>query len=880
MTAKIYTIADSMNKVYDHLNRFRYVYAFFVLAGIIIVYAWYYYRTELHRIKFEKYDELSAIAKLKVDQISRWRSERLHNANIISKNPIFISAVDKFLTKDKSSGDLLKTLIKLEVNEHEFISAALLDSNLKPVLTDSNFELINIIPIAEVIKKKSPFLSDIFTSIDSANYFIDVYIPFYHRSGKAIGLMILRGDANISLFPLIQSWPTPSQTSELLLCRKEGNYVVYINNLRHGNIKPFSLKLPVSNIDLPASKLARGITGVVEGIDYRGVPVLADLRKVPDSEWLAVTKVDKDEIYAPLYERLTIIILFSTASLIILASLLAYIWRTRRAKYFSEINENLERISDIFLGFDKNLNFTYLNKHALKIGYSQGDIGRNLFETYPAFKKHILGEKFLEAMETQNNLTFESLGVLAPADWFRMSLYPSPEGLSVFAKNITAEKNIQLRIQEVQNKIRDVYERVGDMVFGYDKEWNLIYKNKAADDAGYNFLKIHKSIGENLSDKDTELESWFNKVFKTQKVTEFEYEISHGTIKKYLHFTLYPSEEGLTVFAKDLTAFHKTQIELEKATKKNAEIIESINDPFFSLDRNWHIVYANQPAYKALNLTDDIIGKMTLWEHLPKFKGSPVEHNFRLTMQTNQKIVFEQKGIYDTDRIYSIHVYPSETGITVLLRDITAEKETKYLLTKAVEEKQMLMREAHHRVKNSLQLVISILNLQLNSISNEGRKHLADAISRVNSIATLHSKLYQGENFNEVNLKEYITDLVQSFKDSFKKDNFEIMLDVDDFCLRTQDAAWIGIILNELVSNSFKYAFSEKNNGEIKVSLKKNVNFVYLTVHDNGIGFMNDRVKKNSLGFLLLNNLTEELNGDLKMENRKGAFTQLKFPIR
>src|SRR5262249_21732522 len=118
---------------------------------------------------------------------------------------------------------------------------------------------------------------------------LDLLLPIFEEAdatrGSPIAMVLLKLDASRFLFPLIQSWPTPSQTAETLLVRREGDEVVYLNDLRHRTGTALSLRLPLSSADLPASRIVRGDTNVLEGLDYRGMPVVAVGRFVPGTPW-------------------------------------------------------------------------------------------------------------------------------------------------------------------------------------------------------------------------------------------------------------------------------------------------------------------------------------------------------------------------------------------------------------------------------------------------------------------------------------------------------------------------------------------------------------------------------------------------------------------
>ena len=146
--------------------------------------------------------------------------------------------------------------------------------------------------------KKKAIFSDLFLRQPKSACLL-IAVPVLSPDGNAIAVVLLHVDPDSYLFPLIESWPTPSRTAETLLVRRDANSVLFLNRLRHTDHPPLTLKLPLDRKALPATRAALQQEGTLEGIDYRGVPVLAVTRRIPDSTWGMVAKIDLDESYAP-----------------------------------------------------------------------------------------------------------------------------------------------------------------------------------------------------------------------------------------------------------------------------------------------------------------------------------------------------------------------------------------------------------------------------------------------------------------------------------------------------------------------------------------------------------------------------------------------------
>jgi two-component sensor histidine kinase len=199
-----------------------------------------------------------------------------------------------------------------------------------------------------------------------------------------------------------------------------------------------------------------------------------------------------------------------------------------------------------------------------------------------------------------------------------------------------------------------------------------------------------------------------------------------------------------------------------------------------------------------------------------------------------------------------------------------------------LEEKEWLVKEIHHRVKNNLQIVISLLNTQSKYLDNkEALEAIAESRHRMQAMSLIHQKLYQSENTTSVNMQTYITELSDYLKTSFdngKEINF--VINIDAILLDISQAIPIGLILNEVITNAIKYAFQEKEAGNIYINMHDvKDDKILLEIKDNGIGLPDSFDLKNStsMGMRLVNGLAKQINGKLNFENKDGVCVQVEF---
>jgi two-component sensor histidine kinase len=216
--------------------------------------------------------------------------------------------------------------------------------------------------------------------------------------------------------------------------------------------------------------------------------------------------------------------------------------------------------------------------------------------------------------------------------------------------------------------------------------------------------------------------------------------------------------------------------------------------------------------------------------------------------------------------------------------DITERKRTDGLLKKSLEEKDLLLKEIHHRVKNNLQIISSLLNLQKNYVTSSDCWNVLDeSQNRVHSMALIHEKLYQTENLTQIPFAEYIQDLSHFLFRSYGAEPDRVKLKVDSKAFLNIDTAIpCGLIVSELVSNALKYAFPGKENGEISIATAQENGMFELTVQDNGVGFPENLDFRNtqSLGMRLVNTLAKQLQGSIEMDRSRGTLFRICFPSK
>ncbi|SME91895.1 histidine kinase dimerization/phosphoacceptor domain -containing protein [Desulfovibrio gilichinskyi] len=285
---------------------------------------------------------------------------------------------------------------------------------------------------------------------------------------------------------------------------------------------------------------------------------------------------------------------------------------------------------------------------------------------------------------------------------------------------------------------------------------------------------------------------------------------------------------------------------------------------------------------------EDVIATIRLgaWDYIPKpiLDLKELESSIVRTIERARLLVENER--YKKELEIKIRERTEELQRTnlILSEEITARKASERLVRESLSEKEVMLKEIHHRVKNNLQVISSLLSLQSGYTEDvESRNMLRECQHRVRSMSMLHERLYRSEDLSRIDMKEYAQTLMNFLLRSYSIDNnIHPAFDISDIHLGIDSAIPCGLIINELLSNSLRHAFPDKKQGNLFVSMSRKGNDINLTVSDDGIGLPeNFKIgSTKTLGMTLVETLSQQLCGKMIIDKTIGTSFQIIFPAK
>lgn len=462
-------------------------------------------------------------------------------------------------------------------------------------------------------------------------------------------------------------------------------------------------------------------------------------------------------------------------------------------------------------------------------------------------------------------------------------------GLTGFLRDITERKEALQLLKMSERRFHDLANNSEEWIWEIDASLKFIYSSHIVDKIlGYTVSEIVSMKFEDIFDFETKRE--YNSEIKKYFIYQEAFKKVKIKVKNkkgedvWLSLNAIPIKNKNGVFigyrgaGDDITENILAHEVLRRSEKYYRTIVDRALDGIFITSPSGNIIDVNTNGCRMLGY---------LWEELLKFKiGDVIDNDEILVNAINfQSASSENLPMFECNMKHKDgRTFPVEINANILpgnivlsiIRDISRRKIIENRLKDSLKEKRVLLKEIHHRVKNNLQIISSILHLQARRLDDDKALEKFDECqTRIQAMALVHTKLYQSDELDRLDLGEFLKSLMSYLSRLFspQAEGVEVSIVTNPVVINLDKAIPCSLLVNELFSNALKHAFPNQEKGKISILLEGDNTHFTLTIKDNGVGLPDSILldKPNTLGLILVQSLTEQLNGDLKINRESGT---------
>jgi PAS domain S-box-containing protein len=706
---------------------------FVLLAAGIVTAGSLYYRDYQEHYRARVESQISAIADLKVGELVQFRKERLADAAILFRNVSFSAQVRRFLENPRNADAQrqIQAWIGKYQAHYQYDRASLLGTRgVERVSAPAGPEPVAAIVsrrASEILRSGLVSFQDFYRDEHNQRICLAVLVPIFdERAGsRPLGVLVLRIDPGTYLYPFISRWPIPSRTAETLLVRRDGNDALFLNELRFRTGTALNLRFPLTASELPPVQAALGREGLVKGVDYRGVPVIAHVRRVPDSPWFLSARMDVSEVYAPLRERLWAIAGLAGILLLGAAGATGFLWRQQSMRSYREhraseaLRESEERYRLLFETSGEAIFVTAedgvvlsANPEACRIlGRGEAEIrrvGRNAIVDLndPRLAPALAERKRTGRFAGELNFVRKD-GTVFPAE-VSVVVFKDSAGhsrASSIVRDITERKRAEEALRASEERHRTILQTAMDGFWLTDTQERLLDVNESyCRMSGYSARELLAMRIPDLEANETASDTAAH-IQEVLARGEDRFESRHrrkdgSVIDLEISVQYRPAEGGrLVAFLRDITARKRAGEALRESEHRYRSLFEQSGDSILLLelrDGPPLILDANQTALRVHGYSlEEMVGQpISLLE--PGISREAVEERSRLTAEGKPMYMRHRRkdgSEFDVESVARRAQIGGRNAFLAVERDITerkrAEEEREKLLTQLAQAQKM-----------------------------------------------------------------------------------------------------------------------------------------------------------------------------------------------
>ncbi|NOX90341.1 MAG: PAS domain S-box protein [Calditrichaeota bacterium] len=591
---------------------------------------------------------------------------------------------------------------------------------------------------------------------------------------------------------------------------------------------------------------------------------------------------------------------------------------TEQKKAQTELIESEKRFKELadllpqtIFECDSDFNFTYVNRHATKLtGYSQYEIlnGMNVLELFPEQGKKEIIKSLNQVLQAKESETQEFIARRKNGTFFPVLLFMSSiirqdksKGIRGVLIDISDRKAIEEALKESEARYRSLVEQSPDAIILH-KNGKVVYANTAAvrlykgeNEEALKGLPIMKLVHPDYQEL---VKNRVKHLRESGEIVPLIYEkhlcldgseIDVEVLGTFIH---YQGGEANLAIIRDISKRIKAEKALQESEQKLKSILTSMIDMVFLFDPRGRLLFYNARDLDELSVNLDNYKGKTIFKMLPASLKCQLKQTIReLNKGKTVKIDFDFKLKDKNKKWFSANVSPMVIeqqiyGYVAVVRDITERKLAELQISQALKEKETLLQEVHHRVKNNLQSLFYLIEINKAQIdNNSGKEIFSNLQNQLRAMSLVYEQLYHSSNLAQVEMSGYLQNLITNIRHSFSNSaEITLLLKIEKISLSVEKALPCGMIVNELLCNTFKYAFPQgyKGNKNLKIELQNKGNKIHLIVQDSGTGFPfpKDLNSINSMGLKLVYLwATHQLGGKISFDTQNGTKIDIQFPF-
>ncbi len=597
--------------------------ALLVLALIALLSggAWFYRLQEQTMLRKVE-EDLSAIAQLKVAQITAWREDQLEDAATMQEHPFLRRSIERFLADPgQNNRDDLSVRLQTLARQHSYADAQLVEPDgavLLAIGEPASHHSGSVTTLNESLRGCRPVMEDLHIPDAEAPPHISVIVPFCSSGADERpddAAVVLVNDASRFLYPLIQFWPTPSASAETLLVRRDGDHVLFLNDLRHQSGTALNLRVPLTEKNVPAVMAVDGKSGYVKGLDYRGVEVVSIIAPIPDSPWYMISKIDSAEVFAEWHYRSALIVALLLGLTVCLGTAGLVLWQRDKKAHFRTLylseaalraeaerhSVTLRSIGDAVIATDAGGIVELLNPVAEALtGWRQEDArNRPLAEVFCIVNeetRNTVEDPVTKVLREGTVVGLANHTILIARDGSERPIADSGApirdqdgaiiGVVLVFRDQSDERAAREALLAGERRYRETLDNMleGCQIIGPD--WHYLYVNRAAARQGRK--KPEELLGRNIvaiypQIDSTPLFAAMKRCLEQRDPQRLEnvFRYPDGSIG-YFDLSIEPVPEGIFILSVDITERRLAQQALSKSTERTrllTDIIEKAEQP-------------------------------------------------------------------------------------------------------------------------------------------------------------------------------------------------------------------------------------------------------------------------------------------------------------